>query len=151
MVKWRCFLVGRGRGILRVDEHSTLAVNVVGLDTGEVVVRGEFVVVDDVFQHITTDLEGGDSGAARVVGDAMSAHCMACNRAASKAEPVTGIVLVADVVRAASKMGARDKTSEPSRRNSSVMVGSSDLVEFCSGGAKFGGNLIFHLCIFSDA
>lgn len=77
MVKGRGFLVGGGRGVLGVDEHSTLSIDVVRLDTGEVVMRGEFVVVDDVFEHITTDLEGGHSRAACVVWDAMSAHCMA--------------------------------------------------------------------------
>jgi hypothetical protein len=76
---------------------------------------------------------------------------MACTRAASKAESVARIVLIANVVRAASKVGARHKTSQPSRRNSSIIVGGSDLVKFFfSRGAEFGSNLIFYLFVFGN-
>ncbi len=113
MVKRRGFLVGGSRSVFWVDKDSTLAIDVVGLDSGQVVMGGEFIVVDDVLEHIATDLEGGHSGWARVVGEAMPAQGMACIRAATEAEAVADVVLVALMVRAAAKMVAIDKANHP--------------------------------------
>jgi hypothetical protein len=81
--------------------------------------------------------------------NAMPAHGMTCSRAASKAESVAGVVLIANVVRAATKVGARDKTSEPSRRNSSIvgMIRGGDeiTVEFFRNRFELGGDFIIRL------
>lgn len=86
-----------------------------------------------------------------MVGDAMPAHCTAGIRAASEAEAVAGVVLVARMARAATKVGARDKTNHPRRRCSCAMMGNVLAVQFCSSGAEFSGNFIFTLHIFSFA
>lgn len=64
MVKGRGLLVGGGSSVLGVDKDSAFAVDEICLDSRQVVVRSEFIVVDDVFQHVAPDLEGGYRGAA---------------------------------------------------------------------------------------
>ena len=112
--------------------------------------RGELVVVDDVLEHIATDLEGGYSGRAVVMGDAVAAHGVANSMAAAKAEAVAGVVLVANVERTATKVVAIYEASEPGGRNScKFLVGSIDLlVKFCRGVPQFGGNFFFDLEVF---